>query len=645
MKAPLHQTACFLLEGVFLPIRMQWRIARRIAAAARGVALMFGVALAAGSALAQQAPWRVVILNDADPTLPAFVAIDRGIRSALAAPGLHRVDVFAESLDMMRYPEALFEREMVDLLAKKYGARPIDAVVTTGVAALDFAEKHRDRLWPQARIVFMGVPPEVLHSRKLGPNTTGMPRQLDFGGVVDLALRLRPETRRLVVVSGSGDLDRRVAQVAREQIARHAQRLAIEHWEGQTLAELLRRLGRLGRDDAVLYVMISRDAEGRIYAPMSLVKSIAEATPAPVYGSFETFVGQGIVAGMVYPFEERGQRMGELVHEVLASRPAPPPPPRLSGLPTCVADARGIERHGMDADRLPPGCDVRFLAPSLWREYRWWVVGALLVMLVQAALIVGLVMQRRGRRVAEAEARKRRAELGQASRLALAGELTASIAHEINQPLGAILANAGAAEALLRRDPGANAELREILADIRKSDLRASEIIHRVRALVTTRQAEHERVDANVLVDDVLAFLRGEARRRGVAVETALAPGLPMLVADRVQLQQALVNLCVNAMEAMDGCEPNRRKLEVRTVAVDRGVEIAVRDSGPGIANAQLPQLFDSFFTTKQNGTGLGLSITRSIVEAHGGRIVADNRAEGGASFRITLPLQASAMA
>jgi signal transduction histidine kinase len=492
---------------------------------------------------------------------------------------------------------------MVDLLAKKYGARPIDAVVTTGVAALDFAEKHRDRLWPQARLVFMGVPPEVLHSRKLGPNTTGMPRQLDFGGVVDLALRLRPETRRLVVVSGSGDLDRRVAQVAREQIARHAQRLAIEHWEGQTLAELLR-------------------------APMSLVKSIAEATPAPVYGSFETFVGQGIVAGMVYPFEERGQRMGELVHEVLASRPAPPPPPRLSG-----------------PDRLPPGCDVRFLAPSLWREYRWWVVGALLVMLVQAALIIGLVMQRRGRRVAEAEARKRRAELGQASRLALAGELTASIAHEINQPLGAILANAGAAEALLRRDPGANAELREILADIRKSDLRASEIIHRVRALVTTRQAEHERVDANVLVDDVLAFLRGEARRRGVAVETALAPGLPMLVADRVQLQQALVNLCVNAMEAMDGCEPNRRKLEVRTVAVDRGVEIAVRDSGPGIANAQLPQLFDSFFTTKQNGTGLGLSITRSIVEAHGGRIVADNRAEGGASFRITLPLQASAMA
>jgi C4-dicarboxylate-specific signal transduction histidine kinase len=297
-----------------------------------------------------------------------------------------------------------------------------------------------------------------------------------------------------------------------------------------------------------------------------------------------------------------------------------------------------MERHGLRLDLLPAGCDVRFLSPSLWREYRWYALGALLVILAQAALIAGLVLQRRGRMRAEGEVRHRRAELAQASRLALAGELTASIAHEINQPLGAILANAGAAEALLRRDPSANAELREIIADIRKADVRASEVIRRVRSLVSSREAEREPVEANAMIREVLALMRGESGRRGVAVEPDLSAGLPTLHADRVQLQQAVLNLCLNAMEAMAECPASRRRLGVRSAAADGGVEIAVSDTGPGIRPEHLPQVFDSFFTTKPQGTGLGLAITRSIVEAHRGRLSAENRPGGGACFRIMLP-------
>jgi signal transduction histidine kinase len=296
-----------------------------------------------------------------------------------------------------------------------------------------------------------------------------------------------------------------------------------------------------------------------------------------------------------------------------------------------VADARQLERHGISLDLLPPDCDVRFLSPSLWREYRWYVLGALIVIAAQAALIAGLVLQRR-------EVRRRRGELAQASRLALAGELTASIAHEINQPLGAILANAGAAEAILRRDPAASAELREILEDIRKADLRASEVIRRVRALVVAHQAEREPVDINAVVDEVLALLRDEAQRRGIVVAAALAAGLPTLMVDRIQVQQALVNVCMNAMDAMEGGAAGERRLEVRTAATAGGIEIAVSDTGPGIAAQDLPRLFESFFTTKAGGTGLGLAITRSIVEAHHGRLFAENRPEGGARFGMVLP-------
>jgi signal transduction histidine kinase len=389
----------------------------------------------------------------------------------------------------------------------------------------------------------------------------------------------------------------------------------------------------------VLYLAVTSDINGGSFAPAEAAKLLSAASPVPIYGHLETYIGQGIVAGTVYSFTARGTRMGNLVHEVMSTRLASPLSILKADPSTCMADATQLERFGLSVGQLPPGCEVRFLPPSLWRDYRWHVFTALLVILIQSALIFALVLQRRRRVQAEGEVRERRAELGQASRLALAGELAASIAHEINQPLGAILANAGAAEALLRRDPAASSEMREILADIRKADLRASEIIRRVRSLITTRQAEREPVEVNAMVSDILTFLRGDAQRRGVVIDIELTPELPTLLVDRVQMQQAVINLCVNAMEAMSDCAAERRRLGVRTAATVKGnVEVTVTDSGPGILPEYLARMFDSFFTTKAHGMGLGLAITRSIVEAHEGTLSAENRSEGGALFRIVLP-------
>jgi len=389
----------------------------------------------------------------------------------------------------------------------------------------------------------------------------------------------------------------------------------------------------------VLYLSIARDAEGRTFTPRDVVDRLAAASPAPIYGAFETYIGHGIVAGNVYSYEARGRRMANLVQEALS---APTEPiPLVTMVSSCIADATQLKRFGMAESDLPPGCEIRFASPSLWREYRWYVVGALLALLAQSALILGLIFQRRGRRKAEQEARDRRSELTQASRLALAGEVTASIAHEINQPLGAILANAGAAEALLRRGMVSVDELHAIIADIKQADLRASEVIRRVRALVSSRESEHKAEDLNSTISDVLTFLQGEAERRGVIIDAALAPEMPRLVMDRVQLQQAIVNLCINAMDAMAETARERRRLGVRTgVRVEGGVEIVVTDTGPGIPPDQLPRLFESFFTTKAQGMGLGLSISRSIVEAHDGTLSAENIDGGGARFRIVVPAQ-----
>jgi two-component system, LuxR family, sensor kinase FixL len=225
-----------------------------------------------------------------------------------------------------------------------------------------------------------------------------------------------------------------------------------------------------------------------------------------------------------------------------------------------------------------------------------------------------------------------------ASRLAIVGELTASIAHEINQPLGAILSNADAAEMLLASTPASLDEVRQILDDIRKDDLRASEVIRRLRTLLRKRELEMQPLDLNELTSEVLTLVRSEALRRGVTVDTDLAVHLPAVRGDKVHLQQVLLNLVLNGMEAMADISEAKR-LTVRTVLRANGcVEISVTDAGTGIPPDTLRRLFDPFFSTKREGMGVGLSIARSLVEAHRGRIWAENNVSGGATFRFTVP-------
>jgi PAS domain S-box-containing protein len=243
------------------------------------------------------------------------------------------------------------------------------------------------------------------------------------------------------------------------------------------------------------------------------------------------------------------------------------------------------------------------------------------------------------RRHAEEELRAARLDLAHASRLALVGELLASIAHEINQPLTSILSNASAGLRHLPAHVNAEAkELREIFGDIRDQGRRAGEVIERVRALAGKRPLERQPLDMNEVAGEIVTLVRGEARRRCVTLRTELVPSLPAIGADRVSLQQVMLNLVLNGMDAMDQQQAEERRLIVRTRQLADTVEVAVSDTGHGIPADRLPRLFDAFFTTKKEGLGLGLAIARSIVEAHGGRIWAEDDGGRGATFRLTLP-------
>jgi signal transduction histidine kinase len=245
----------------------------------------------------------------------------------------------------------------------------------------------------------------------------------------------------------------------------------------------------------------------------------------------------------------------------------------------------------------------------------------------------------------EAVSERQQQELAHASRLSVVGQLTASIAHEINQPLGAILSNADAGEILLDRPEPPLDEIRKILSDIRRDGLRARDVLRQVRTLVRKApELRLERLDANFAIVDVINLLEPEATRRRIFFATQLSPQPLYVEADRALLQQVLINLILNAMDAVEAAAsgdavPVHSPIIVGVSATPHGeVQFRIADAGKGIPAEQLAHLFDSFYTSKPHGMGLGLSIVRSIVETHGGRVQAENNKDGGATFRVTLP-------
>jgi signal transduction histidine kinase len=231
------------------------------------------------------------------------------------------------------------------------------------------------------------------------------------------------------------------------------------------------------------------------------------------------------------------------------------------------------------------------------------------------------------------------AELAHINRFSTAGELTASIAHEINQPLGSILTNAETAQSILASNNPDMDELNNIVSDILQDDRRASEVIRRLRSLLKRAPFEPKSIDLNELVRETVDFLSALAVGREVNLNSIISPAALPVVGDRIQLQQVILNLVVNAIDAMADMPSDDRVISIRTSRVEIFAELAISDHGPGIPEDKLKEVFEPFATTKPNGMGMGLSIARTIVEAHDGQISASNELGRGAVFRIKLPI------
>jgi PAS domain S-box-containing protein len=724
--------------------------------------LLLAAVLSSGLLASEGAKQQVALVIYSDSRIqPGMMIIDQAIREPLAKLPAERLAYFTEFLDTVHLPGKDYEDGFAAYLGEKYRQRRIDVILCVRDAAFAFALQHRDVIAPGAPLLYMGVAAQRLAGLHLSDDVAGLPMEIDVAPVVALARRLHPGTR-FAVAGGCTPFDRQWLDAFRAEFAGHEAEVT---WlVDRSLEEVVAAAAALPSDTVLLIGYFGSDALGRTFVPLHAGEQIFATASVPSYVCYSNVVGTGATGGSVFDLEDAGRRAGAALLRVLdGERPADlglqPLRPVLPML-----DARQLRRWGIAEGALPPGARVINRETSFWQAYWHWILGAVLVIACQAALIAALLTGRRRLQRAQAglleseqrmslatsaasvglwvldlrsggfwanatcrrliglgaddsgglarlmapihpddrprseaiagqalqagadfddefrillpdgtvrwihargrvelagdgkplrmlgvvldisehkrmeqDIERHRLDLAHLARVSSLGELSGSLAHELNQPLTAILGNAQAALRHLDRPEPDMAEVHEILSDIVRLDKGAGEVIQRMRAMLRKEDSVMRPLDLRTVVEDVLLMLRSHLVAANVACVSELGALPARISGDPVQLQQVLINLVVNACDAMCAAGVPERRLCIRIVVED-GIRCDVIDHGPGIPPEQRERIFETFVSLKPSGLGMGLSICRTIVHQHGGSLVVADAPGEGACLRLRLP-------
>lgn len=611
------------------------RIHRRAGCIVLCTVLLLAAGMATASAAGQPRPRTVLVLEATNPNTSYFREVNKAFNAAVAAESANSVYVYVESLAFRDFEGIQYSELLRNFLREKYRDKPIGVIVAYNSLALSHAVKWRDDVWPGVPIIFTGVDDKFAAGLKLPADVTGFTVRHRLQDMVDVARRLVPQLRQVVLVGDrlgtSG-----YWQFFPEEVPDIAKHLTVVDFTGLPMADVKARVAGLPDNAAVIYVGLFTDGAGASFNPNDALQAIAAAANRPIVIDTETFIGAGGVGGPVTSLNRIGEDAARLAWRILDGTDVSSIPISQADIIRPLFDWRQLQRFGIDAGRLPAGSEVLFRPPTAWEQYRWQIVLIAAALVGQSLLIAGLLHQRRRRHLAEVETRQRALEVARMNRRAVAGEMSASIAHEVNQPLTAILSNAEAALDLLRAKNIDLAKVRDIVTDIIDEDTRASEVVSRIRKLLGKGEARSEKINLNQLVNSTLRLLHGEIVKRTANIGTDLAAALPPIAGDPVQLQQVLLNLLINAMDAVGSKPPAERIIDVSTRADGTRAEVRIVDFGHGIAAGDQRRLFEPFFTTKEDGLGLGLSICSTIVKAHGGKLTVENNEHGGATATLS---------
>ncbi len=584
-----------------------------------------------------QAPRRVLMLHSWGPEFGDLYATDMRAQLGQQLPG--GCELYDEWLIPGRFADGHGDAALAAYLNTLFEAHPLDLVITLGAPAAHFAQLHGQSLFGDAPRLFADIEERRLPRSTLSANETAVPISVDLAAVVQNILRVQPQTTTVAVLIGNSQIEHYWEGQITDSFKPFRNRVRLTFLSGLPFSEVLRRTATLPAHSAILYVLLSQDVEGIPPNEDTAIAQLHAAANAPMFSYTDAYFGKGIVGGPLISGKEQARETARTAARLLAGEKAADIKISPIGLSQPVFDWRELRRWNIEQSALPAASTILFREPSVWDRYRWQLAVVTAALLAMGALIVGLLYEHRRWHTADSSARQRMVELSHMNRRSTVGELSASIAHELTQPLSAIGNNASVAVGVLESPSPDISLLREINTDIVRDQRRAIEVIKRLRGLFAKSTSEAQIVDLNDVMQDVFELLAAHAFAHRVTLTMRRAPGSVLVKGDRVQLQQVILNVVMNAVEAIDGNAHGEREIIGSTLDDGKFATVSVEDTGPGLSSEDLKHIFEPFFTTKDAGMGMGLAIAHSMVASQGGRIWAENSSVRGATVRIAMPL------
>ena len=611
-----------------------WFDIRRIRPAA-GFVLFLLTSLAYSDAGAAE-PKRVMLLHSFGRDFKPWSEYAKSIRAELDRQSPWRLDITDHSLMSARSSDEDPETPFVEYLRALFAKQPLDLIVSIGAPAAAFVQRHRQRLFANTPMVFTAVEQRRVQYSMLTANDAVVAVWINYFAALENILRVLPDTKNVTVVVGTSPIEKFWKEAIAKEAETLSNRISFSWTDHLSFDELLKRAATLPPQSAIFWELMIVDAAGVVHeggTPLTRLHAVAKA---PIFSYDEAFFGREIVGGPLLLVADTGRQTAAVAVRILGGeKPGDiETPPVQFARP--MFDWREMQRWGISESRLPPGSGIFFREPTVWEQYRKEILAICAVLLAQIALITWLIYEHRRRSRAEVLARNSISELTHLNRVATAGELSASIAHEVNQPLTGIVARVGAARRWLAAERPDLDKVRAALDQIEAAGHRASDIITNVKSMFKRDTQDRSKIDIDKLVWAVLDLVYIDLRKHHIELKTELSDQLPPIFGNRVQLQQVILNLVMNAIDAMRPVQ--ERVLSVSTTFNGDGVHVWIADTGVGIAPSDVDKIFEPLFTTKEHGMGMGLSICRSIIESHNGRIWVSAGQERGSIFQLVLP-------
>ncbi len=617
------------------------------------VLLSLALMLPAAAGSASEEPYRVLVLNSVRSSLPANMDWYRGIANGFASADALRVEIETEAPDLSRIRDQQYAEKLLAVYRYKYRGHQPHLIIPTYTSALGFLLEYGENLFPGVPIVFLHADSQFVAARQLASHITGITSHLDIEGTLELALQVHPNTRRVAMIVGSGELDMQLERLARQAIQPLEGTLEFTWLQGLPMGELTRAVRALPEHTVVLYLVQLEDRTGKLHVPFTALQELSSVAKVPIYGLWDTLLGSGIVGGRLVTLGKDGFAVAQMGLRILNGEAPATIPVVDRQTNSAIFDARELARWDIDVHRLPMAHQILHGQTSLWAEHRTAIIATGLLVGLQGFLILALFLnQWRLKRVqtslqhevdrraqAETDATTLRERVARFSKEQSLGALASGMAHEINQPLAAIQNYAKAARKRSSSSVDQTAKLDELLEKIDDQATRAGAVVQHIRSLFSKRDSELRPVTLYPVIDHVLQTLRTEIESGGSRIELRPDASVPAVLADELEIELVLINLLQNAAHAMRPIvnqADNAIHVEIRQINAHE-VKVSVADRGPGIPEDIAAEMFEPYCSGGQDGMGMGLHICKTIIDNHGGRMKYRPNPGGGAVFEFTL--------